>query len=222
MATRQVLETGPMTREVLDGIFASDQDMYPAPLTWERLESWTKAAPEMAICFHLPSDKDSTGKPVGAVIALPMLVDSWRELITGVLKETDVEPTMFPCEDDHSPEVGLHVFHVERFDVPEARGRVRGFGDISMQAVVDAALRKRWKVLGHSALTATPEGRRCFEKLGLSPTGYEEYWVSSASSDEVQLVTVSVDNASEVDISQDRIKGHARMLAKHIPPTDAI
>ncbi|KAF6806702.1 hypothetical protein CSOJ01_08686 [Colletotrichum sojae] len=209
------LRKGPMTPKVLQGIFASDQDMYPAPLTRERLDSWAAAAPEMASCFYLA---DSPETVVGAVIALPLLATSWHDLLVGKIKETDVDPeTMFPGHLDEGSTVGLHVFHVERFQVPEARG-VRGFADVSMRAVVDAAEEKGWKVVGHSALTATPEGRRCFEKMGFAPTGYEEFWVTSESSPaEVHLVTTSAGAAPESLIpAGSTVKGHARMLARHL------
>lgn len=143
----RTLRKGPMTPKVLEGIFASDQDMYPAPLTRERLDSWAAAAPEMAWCFYLA---DSPEPVVGAVIALPMLAASWNDLLVGKIKETDVDPeTMFPAPRDEGSAVGLHIFHVERFQVPEASS-VRGFADISMRTVVEAAEEKGWKVVGHS------------------------------------------------------------------------
>ncbi|EXF80020.1 hypothetical protein CFIO01_00916 [Colletotrichum fioriniae PJ7] len=219
----------PMTDEVLKGIFASDQDMYPAPLTWDRLRSWTTAAPELATCFFLPADADagdngSTQTLVGAVIALPILTSSWRDLLTGEVKEVDVDAeTMFPRDGDERSEVGLHVFHVERFDVPETRGKVRGFAETSMRAVITAAERKGWSIIGYSALTATPEGRRCFEKMGFEATGYKEFWVDDGRKG-VQLVTITADTAPEEREVREpaTVRGHARMLAKHLHPvTDA-
>ncbi|KAK1518057.1 uncharacterized protein CCOS01_12314 [Colletotrichum costaricense] len=221
------LNQGPMTNEVLRGIFASDQDMYPAPLTWDRLRSWTTAAPELAICFYLSADaveNDDTQTLVGAVIALPILAPAWRDLLAGEVKEVDVDAgTMFPRDGAEHPEVGLHVFHVERFDVPEARGKVRGFAETSMQAVVAAAERKRWSIIGYSALTATPEGRRCFEKMGFEATGYEEFWVDDGRKG-VQLVTITADTAPEKREVREAatVRGQARMLVKHLHPvTDA-
>lgn len=75
------------------------------------------------------------------------------------------------------------------------------------------------------ALTATPEGRRCFEKMGLESTGYEEYWVASDSADGsgsggVELVTVSAGTAPQEFRAPEEaaVRGHARMLAKHLGP----
>ncbi|KAK2009661.1 hypothetical protein LZ32DRAFT_406381 [Colletotrichum eremochloae] len=226
------LETGPMTDEVLRGIFASDQDMYPAPLTWERLRSWTAAAPDMATCFYLPAAEGDEGRAdrrslVGAVIVLPLLAHAWRDLLAGRVKETDVDAeSMFARdgvdnEDDGGPrpEVGLHVFHVERFDVPAAHGRVRGFANLSVRAVAAAAEGKGWKIIGHSALTATPEGRRCFERMGYEPTGYEELWMADGRGG-VELVAAFADTAPEQQAAPDAaaVRGHARMVARYLPP----
>ncbi|KAK2054250.1 hypothetical protein LY76DRAFT_665244 [Colletotrichum caudatum] len=226
------LETGPMTDEVLRGIFASDQDMYPAPLTWERLRSWTTAAPDMATCFYLPAAGGNEGRAdarslVGAVIVLPILAHAWRDLLAGRLKETNVDAeTMFARsgfdedEDDGGPhpEVGLHVFHVERFDTPAAHGSVRGFANLSLRAVAAAAEGKGWKIIGHSALTATPEGSRCFERMGFEPTGYEELWMADGRGG-VELVAVSADTAPEQRTAPDAaaVRGYARMVAKYLP-----
>ncbi|GKT63068.1 hypothetical protein ColTof4_05339 [Colletotrichum tofieldiae] len=226
MSTMSSLETGPMTDEVLKDIFASDQDMYPAPLTWERLRSWTTAAPEVATCFYLPAEGSKgrcTRTLIGAVIALPVLAPAWRDLLVGKVKETDVDAeSMFARDGDPHSEVGLHVFHVERFDVPQACGRVGGFADLSMRAVVAAAERKGWKIIGHSALTATPGGRRCFEKMGFEPTGYEEFWVADARGG-VELVTVTADTAPEERISPGdvAVRGHATMFARHLHPANS-
>ncbi|GKT40527.1 uncharacterized protein ColSpa_00708 [Colletotrichum spaethianum] len=221
------LETGPMTNEVLKSIFASDQDMYPAPLTWERLRSWTAAAPEMATCFYLPAEDSkgvNTRTLVGAVIALPILAPAWRDLLVGKVKETDMDAeSMFARDGNPRSGVGLHVFHVERFDVPEAREKARGFADLSMRAVIAAAEGKGWNIIGHSALTATPEGRRCFEKMGFEPTGYEEFWMADGRGG-VELVTVSADTApSHEQIAPDEaaVRGHARMFAKHLYPANS-
>ncbi|KAK1595592.1 uncharacterized protein LY79DRAFT_588572 [Colletotrichum navitas] len=227
------LETGPMTDEVLRGIFASDQDMYPAPLTWERLRSWTTAAPDMATCFYLPAAEGDEGRAdrrslVGAVIVLPLLARAWRDLLAGHVKETDVDAeSMFACEgvdgdeDDGGPhpEVGLHVFHVERFDIPATHARVRGFANLSIRAVGAVAEGKGWKIIGHSALTATPEGRRCFERMGFEPTGYEELWMTDGRGG-VELVAVSADMAREQRTAPDAaaVRGHARMVARYLPP----
>ncbi|OHE92557.1 hypothetical protein CORC01_12136, partial [Colletotrichum orchidophilum] len=222
-APAPALDQGPMTDEVLKGIFASDQDMYPAPLTWDRLRSWTTAAPEMATCFYLSADADGNSNAptlIGAVIALPVLAPAWRDLLTGEIKEVDVDAgTMFPRAGDERSKVGLHVFHVERFNVPAARGKVRGFADISMRAVVAGAEKKGWSIIGYSALTATPEGRRCFEKMGFEATGYEEFWVDDGH-EGVELVTITADSAPEEREVREAatVRGHARMLAKHLHP----
>ncbi|KAK2770119.1 hypothetical protein CKAH01_04462 [Colletotrichum kahawae] len=212
--------------EMLQDIFGSDQAMYPAPLTLDRLRSWADAAPELALCFWFTAVRSEwmSWPLAGTIIALPVLSSFWRDLLVGKLKETDIDPaTMFPGESDQGAEVGLHVFHIERTDEPQTEMRLPGFGKFAMNSAVEAAAEKEWKVIGQSALTATPDGKRFFEKIGFVPTGYEEYWIDSGSSPGVQLVTVSAETASETKIPEEStIKGHARMMAttKHLLPAD--
>ncbi|KAI8287567.1 hypothetical protein K4K60_012323 [Colletotrichum sp. SAR11_57] len=212
---------------MLEDIFASDQNIYPAPLTLDRLRSWTEAAPELAQCFWFTAVRSEwmSWPLAGTIIALPVLSSFWRDLLVGRLKETDIDPaTMFPGENDQDAEIGLHVFHIERTDEPQTTMKLPGFGRFAMNSVVEAAAEVGWKVIGQSALTATEDGKRFFEKIGFVPTGYEEYWVDSGSSSGVQLVTVSADTASETKIPEkETIKGHATMMAttKHLLSADA-
>ncbi|GJC83274.1 hypothetical protein ColLi_06112 [Colletotrichum liriopes] len=212
MSTASSLETGPMTDDVLQDIFASDQDMYPAPLTWERLRSWTTAAPEVATCFYLPAE-GSKGRCartlVGAVIALPVLAPAWRDLLVGKVKETDVDAeSMFARDGDPHSEAGLHVFHVERFDVPR---RVGGCAD------------SRISRCGLSSLLQSARGGRSSAILmGFEPTGYEEFWVADARGG-VELVTVTADTAPKERISPGdvAVRGHATMFARHLHPANS-
>lgn len=179
-------KTSRLNYDLLRRIFASDQAMYPAPLTFERLKSWVDVYPELSIVFYddnyehpdpkdpHPNDPDvdtdanpdssSAGKEaaaLGVIIVLPILSEPyWSDLLVGKIKETDVDVgVMFPSRDD-SPfgdeagdgekvggeeregkgeekgkegevEVGLHVFHVERFASPCTSTRT------NMEAVLD-------------------------------------------------------------------------------------
>ncbi|KAI1841935.1 hypothetical protein JX266_011905 [Neoarthrinium moseri] len=210
---------GPMTEDVLHDIFASDQDMYPAPLTYPQLQGWTQACPELSVCFYPPQaptqpdgGSDARSKPAGASIVLPLMESYWRDLLVGKIRETDINASKMLCSEggaEHS--VGLHVFHVERYD-----DRVKGFAKSSLEHAVVAAQSKGWNILGCSALTATPEGRRSFEKLGFRATGYQEIWVEVDA--EIQLRTVTPGQDREevlTSIKADSIKGEAAMSVSH-------
>ncbi|KAH7636128.1 hypothetical protein B0T09DRAFT_33348 [Sordaria sp. MPI-SDFR-AT-0083] len=198
MATHRPLHTSRISDDLLRTIYASDQEMYPAPLTYERLQSWRDACPVLSICFTA-SDDDSE-QPVGIIIVLPLAKKYWEDLLVGKIKEVDIDAEeMFvdagrrDLQQLQAPvEVGLHVFHIERFAAWDAEESltVRGYEDGKMR-FADMALeevqrrveafnaevgerKRRWDVLGFSALTATPAGKKTFARLGFVPTGYNE------------------------------------------------
>ncbi|KAM0815828.1 putative N-acetyltransferase domain-containing protein [Seiridium cardinale] len=207
---------GPMTKAVLADIFSSDQDMYPAPLTYARLQSWADACPDLSQCFYqsdpaVLGEETVSGLIAGAIIALPLKEKAWRDLLVGAVRETDVDAsTMFAPDDGVAHAVGLHVFHVERFG-----DHVRGFTNTSLTYVRKIAEAKGWNVLGCSALTATSEGAYSFRKLDFQATGYEETWIERGG--EVLLVPTYPEmraNASATELGTGSIKGQARMVAK--------
>ena len=131
---------------ILKAIYASDQDMYPAPLTYERLKTWVEACPDLCVCFQATSEAGPV--PVGAIITLPLLRRHWEDILVGKLKETDIEPAMFAR--DGEAEVGLHVFHIERFDTGDPSTRIRSFARFALESIREVAEKKAWKVLGYS------------------------------------------------------------------------
>ncbi|KAK3396970.1 hypothetical protein B0T20DRAFT_356857 [Sordaria brevicollis] len=207
MATPSPLRTSQISDDLLRTIYASDQEMYPAPLTYERLRSWRDACPELSICFTANDDHDSS-EPVGVIIVLPLLKKYWEDLLVGKIKEVDVDAKEMFVRGDRElqapAEVGLHVFHIERFAAWDAEDALKktgarpaavtvrgcedgggktGFADLALEEVrrrVEAANAeaennwRRWDVLGFSALTATPAGKKTFARLGFVPTGYKE------------------------------------------------
>jgi hypothetical protein len=169
----------PLTDEILQNVYASDQDMYPAPLPFARLRSWVDASPDFSMRLT-----NSTNIELGVIIALPLLRPYWDALLCGKVKETDVDPAVaFPSnselgfveEEEVVQEVGLHVFHVERFggwvseeagwgvdglaSSLESGGQRGGFRGGFCQMALDevtrrAALRGGWKVVGFSGMLA--------------------------------------------------------------------
>jgi len=194
-----------ISEEVLRDIYASDQDMYPAPLTYERLQSWVQAYPDLSLCFAADhEDGGGSGQQdgaanVGVIVMLPLLRPQWEDLLVGKIKEVDVDAeTMFPSAkgtgnevaSDSQIEVGLHVFHIERSpgsDVALAEAGVKkgGFFEFALDEVANRVATspwgRRWKVVGYSALAATTAGKKKCERMGFKPTGYREMFVTKAS-----------------------------------------
>jgi hypothetical protein len=134
----------PVEAAVLRSIHASDQEIYPAALPLRRLQGWVEAAPWLSIEFVV------NNTPIGVIVALPVKGGSWEGLLRGTLKETDIEASRDFGED----QVGIHIFHVERYGTSSAQGavRFRGFGDYAVNAVLDAARARGYKILGTSGM----------------------------------------------------------------------
>lgn len=129
---------------MLRSIHASDQEMYPAALPLRRLQDWVEAAPWLSIEFVV------NNTPIGVVVALPVKGSSWDRLLRGTLMETDIEASRDFGED----QVGIHIFHVERYETSSTQDavRFRGFGNYAVSAVLDAARARGYKILGTSGM----------------------------------------------------------------------
>lgn len=138
------IQGAPISDPVLHTIYDCDQALYPAPLAFARLQSWRDACPELSI---LCRTRESESVDVGAIIVLPLQKHHWEDLLVGKLKETSIEASMFAPSDADGAEVGLHVFHVERF---ESNVAIRGLTKLSLALIQDVAKEKRWKVIGYS------------------------------------------------------------------------
>ncbi|ORY71464.1 uncharacterized protein BCR38DRAFT_331429 [Pseudomassariella vexata] len=209
MEATPALTGGPMTDEVLKRIFASDQDMYPAPLTLDQLRSWVTGCPDLSRCFCLTERTENDGHLAGTIMVLPIVGRFWHALLQGKLTEADIDATtMFPSGNGGEEEVGLHVFHVERFD-----DSLSGFTRVALSAVKETARSKGWTIAGCSALTATPGGWRSFEKLGFVKTGYEEIWI--VRDEIVTLVTTFPGEDNNKDgQAKSGVIGKARMVVR--------
>lgn len=159
------LQWEPIDDRLLEEIHNADQAIYPAPLlTYERLRSWAVACPEL--CIYLRRH-DPEPAAQGVVIVLPVREKYWGRLVAGELKEHDVDPSeMFPpgAADDGSDgshgqpekvEVGLHVFHVERYCPSSAEGggtRTPPFTPAALEEVRSRVGERlpSWEVVGYS------------------------------------------------------------------------
>ncbi|KAK7749043.1 hypothetical protein SLS53_001069 [Cytospora paraplurivora] len=152
--------------------YDSDQAIYPAPsLTYDRLRSWVESYPELCIVLRRgdgPNDSQPqvsaastvSESVLGAVIVVPLLSKYWDQLIAEdpLLQEHDVDPgEMFPPRADtagsEQVEVGLHVFHIERFPgFTTADGRGHGFTQLALEEIGGrvGAMCPSWSTIGYS------------------------------------------------------------------------
>ncbi|KAK3904909.1 hypothetical protein C8A05DRAFT_13268 [Staphylotrichum tortipilum] len=174
--------TSPITASLLTTIHAYDQAIYPSALPLSQLRAWVAACPELSIAdAGRPSPPDEVQ---GVIIVLPLRRGYWEDLLVGRVAEGGVEVGMFPppCHggsgegEDEVVEVGLHVYHVERFGENRRGG---GFTERALEEVRRrvTAVWPGWRVVGVSALIATDAGSRTFARLGLQKTGYREVFV---------------------------------------------
>lgn len=207
---------------LLEYTYNSDQTMYPTPLlTYGRLESWIEACPELCIVLRRghgegqPQASSAAAAAaesvLGSIIVVPLLEVYWARL-TGegksprsgtspdeetLMREHDVDPeVMFPprtgAPGGEKAEVGLHVFHIERFPgftsggEEDEKWRRVGFTRLALEEIRGrvAARFPHWSVMGYSALTVTPEGRRAFKRSGFSPT----YTSSTPEGEKVEMM----------------------------------
>lgn len=167
------ITTGPIPEPVLRAVLAADEAMYPASLPWARLQAWVDACPALAVCFHYhdqhgdgDGDDDDIVVPLGASITLPLRAGPWQALLAGRLAEPAIAPDHLCGVSSSSAGeeeggggiphdqgvVGLHVFHVERFDVDNdaARQAGRGLAARALRHALDVAAGRGWRVLGCS------------------------------------------------------------------------
>ncbi|KAK4208287.1 hypothetical protein QBC37DRAFT_453378 [Rhypophila decipiens] len=203
--------TRPISDAQLHDVYASDQEMYPAPLTFDRLQSWAQAAPDFSISFYPLKDDasraaDNNVTPVGIIIVLPLLRPHWENLLVGKVKEITIEAgTMFPStsrppatfdvqeHDDggEEVEVGLHVFHVEKFKsvTPSASKTTSGGSRSERKGFAELAVEEALERARITTLTATEAGKRSFVRMGYTPTGYKEIFVTTGQVDGGDEVT---------------------------------
>ncbi|KAK4251599.1 hypothetical protein C7999DRAFT_27671 [Corynascus novoguineensis] len=132
------------------------------------------------------------GIVAGVVIVLPLRRPFWEDLLRGRVKEWEIEPRnmfAFPEQDSddrhgrngksEGEEVGLHVYHIEKFGMWFRGQGNKRFSELALEEVMTRVqVRREWKIVGMSALTATPAGKMAFERLGFSTTGYKELFVA--------------------------------------------
>ncbi|KAL2757299.1 hypothetical protein ACRALDRAFT_2051275 [Sodiomyces alcalophilus JCM 7366] len=200
---------GPITPAVLHEIYSSDQDMYPAPLPFDRLQDWVDAAGD-SFSFAIYGDPNPiSGEEavLGAVIALPLRITSWNALLTGKLKETFVTASRdLWTPDDSERRMGLHIFHVEVYRDAVAGPRVPGFTQHVIKEIVETLNTQGVAIEGLS-----DQGRRCFLKLGFEPTGYEEIWVRTPDGP-AELVTPNEKDPTRTRLGE--VVGRAQMMVK--------
>jgi len=103
------------------------------------------------------------GIVAGVVIVLPLRRPFWEDLIRGRVKEWEIEPGnmfAFPSQDsdrhgrngrNEGEEVGLHVYHIERFGTWSRVQRNKRFSELALEEVITRVqARREWKIVGMS------------------------------------------------------------------------
>ena len=154
-------------------------------LTYDRLRSWVDSCPEVCVVLRrrglgarddsqpqVSSSSAVSPSVFGTIIVLPLLSEFWARLVAeeqtetvtkpggASLQEHDIDPRkMFPPSDcalgDEKAEVGLHVFHIERFPGFKMwEGRRLGFTQLALEEIrgrVDSRF-PSWTVMGYSGM----------------------------------------------------------------------
>ena len=148
-----------LTEKDCELILDMDKKVYPtsSPVTKEIIKSWYIKNPEFGVVFEENNRID------GVLIAIPLNKQSWKKLINGKLKESEMsEKTIFDNSLDR--ELGIHIYHIEKLDT-----NIKEFYKISLNYMASLLynLKKKnnnLKVIGFSGLCVTPEGINLFEK----------------------------------------------------------
>jgi hypothetical protein len=140
-------------------ILDMDKKVYPtfSPVTKDIIKSWYIKNPEFGVIF------EENQKIIGVLIAIPLNERSWKKLINGNLKESEMnEKTIFDNLMDKK--LGIHLYHIEKLDA-----NIKEFYKISLThlaSLLDNLKKKNnnLKIIGFSGLCVTPEGINLFEK----------------------------------------------------------
>lgn len=165
--------------EMLKEIYSSDQEMYPGPLSFERLQDWVLNCPDLAVHFYVDPNGGHASTSLGAIIVLPILKGFWEQLLVGQAKEPSVDTSMFPLQNsDIAQDVGLHVFHIEKFSDIKAFGKDGRFSTFSLNHIREISSKKRWNILGYSGSTPSTKClalslQQSFTNRGNSAYGYD-------------------------------------------------
>jgi hypothetical protein len=136
-----------------------DKKVYPtsSPVTKEIIKRWYINNPEFGAIF------EKNKKMIGVLIAIPLNKQSWRKLIRGKLKESEMsKKTIFDNSKDK--EIGIHIYHIEKVDK-----NTKNLYKIALKLLIHifGNLKKenhKLKLIGFSGLCVTPEGINLFEK----------------------------------------------------------
>lgn len=153
------METRTLTRKDYELILEMDKKVYPtsSPVTKEIIKSWYINNPEFGAIF------EENKEIVGVLIAIPLNKQSWKKLINGELKESEMnKKTIFNNSQDK--ELGIHIYHIEKLD-----GGIKEFYKTSLKylaSLLDNLKKKNsnLKVIGFSGLCVTNKGTHLFEK----------------------------------------------------------
>jgi hypothetical protein len=139
-------------------VFESDRKVYPTnnPVQSKDLDNWYQYNPEFGMMYETDTELNAM------CIAIPLTAQGWTQLTSGKLAEADVSSeTIFKNERDS--EIGLHMYHVEKFDSFTGSFYTTFLQDLS--TILNNLRRNnpKLKIIGFSGLCVTAGGIGLFE-----------------------------------------------------------
>lgn len=199
----------PMPDEWIDHVLSADYDIYPSSLEPETLKSWVRVSSAFTMQYIHPSAPEEV---VGVCIMIPALSMWWKDIINGKIHEWEITPGMLWHRGHSKADVGIHIWHIERY--PGWERRWGGFGKYIWHDVQEAIRKEhRMNVIGYSALAVTSDGIRLFQN-GMGWTGnpdYEGQWVVENVQTRERKI---IDKRDWVGMDAWKIVGDCKMLVK--------
>lgn len=135
-----------------------DKNVYPTsfPVTREIIKNWYVRNPEFGMIY------EKEGKIAGIMLIIPLNKESWKKLINGKLKESEMNnKTIFDNKKDK--EIGLHIYHLEKIDKTIKEFYKICLKDINEKVSKLKIINPELRIVGLSALSVTSEGIGLFE-----------------------------------------------------------
>jgi hypothetical protein len=140
-----------VTDDLLRNVLLADQTIYPVPLEFETAKSWVETNQLFSSSYSTVKSNEVEHQIDGVIIALPLDLDSWKELLTGKLKESNITSDHILSSFDlqHENQFGLHIFHIEKYNGWDTK-RLGNFSEFAIQLIRDTSDETKWNLRGIS------------------------------------------------------------------------